>query len=64
VKLAKAKVRQRRNAVFVAINFWDVVCLPPIAAIFDFGVVAISLKADPEARKQTGMESQSFFGSR
>ena len=35
-------MRRRGNAVFVAINFWDVVCLLLIATNFDFGVVAIS----------------------
>jgi hypothetical protein len=35
-------VRRSRSAVLVAINFWDVVCLLLIAAIFNFGVVAIS----------------------
>lgn len=35
-------MRRSRSTVFVAINFWDVVCLLVIAAIFNSGFVAIS----------------------
>ena len=37
-----ANKKKTRSGIFVAINFWDVVCLLLIAAIFEFGVVAIS----------------------
>ena len=35
-------MRRSRSDGFVAISFWDVFCLLVIAAIFKFGVVAIS----------------------
>jgi len=35
-------VRRTGSGVFVAINFWDVLCLLVVAAIFEFGLVAIS----------------------
>jgi hypothetical protein len=35
-------VRRRGRGVFVAINFWDVLCFQRLPTIFNFGVVAIS----------------------
>lgn len=38
-----AKLRRTLSGTFVAINFWDVLCLPIITEIFNFEVVAVSV---------------------
>ena len=36
------ETKQSGSGIFVAVNFWDVLCLLEIALIFEFEVVAIS----------------------
>ena len=35
-------MRRSRSGVFVAVNFYDLLSMPEVASIFEFGVVAIS----------------------
>jgi len=55
-----AKERRTGSGVFVAINFWDLLCLLVIAAIFDFGVVAIS----PASPRRAGTAGRFLFAFR